>query len=150
MNWNKNKGYVVDMMAAGIPEALAAEPVKMFLKEMFTEEQLNSRDMNPPSNEQMYNNISSRLDAILLDTALEAFYDSTDGGHIPDEMVDENGVFIRDWGEWSSGDHETRPLRDNAWTEVEQEDMPVPLGSSDVGTHFNHFMGAMKGVMGIS
>lgn len=152
MNWNKNAGYVVDMMAAGIPEALAAEPVKMFLKEMFTEEQLNSRDVNPPSNGQMYNNISSRLDAILLDSALEAFYDSTDGGdgHIPDEMVDENGDFIRNWGEWGPGDPETRPLRDSTWTIVEQQDMPVPSGSPNVGTHFDHFMEAMEGVMGIS
>ncbi|PDP85123.1 hypothetical protein CQJ94_24300 [Glycomyces fuscus] len=156
---NVSMGYAVDMIAAGIPDARVAEPVKIFLKTMFTEETLDS-DITPPSEEQMYNNISYALDATLRDTALEAFHDSTkEGGvdstgqdvpNIPHEMIDENGDFIRDWRGWGLEGDAARPLRDETWKEVKDQDVPIPSEDSDMESHFDSFAEAMKGSMRIT
>ncbi|WP_017597136.1 TPR repeat region-containing protein [Nocardiopsis lucentensis] len=153
---NQSMGYAVDMMAAGIPDGRVAEPLKVFLKEMFSEDELNA-EVSLPDPGQMTDNISARLDETLRDAALGAFHDSTgEGGTnstsdaIPDEMIDENGNFIRNWSEWDLGSQETRNLRDSTWQDVQEQNTPMPSEDSTMNTHFNDFMGAMNNAMRVS
>ncbi|WP_435113864.1 hypothetical protein [Nocardiopsis synnemataformans] len=152
MSQNTSMGYGIDMMAAGIPEPLVAEPIKAFLKEFFKEETLDPSAMDLPDEQQMYNNISPMLDATIRDVALGAFYDSTNGGggRIPAEMIDGDGDFIRDWSGWGLGHEESRSLRDEAWKEVRGQDAPISSGGFDMDSHFESFSDAMEGAMGVS
>ncbi|WP_156365993.1 hypothetical protein [Nocardiopsis sp. NRRL B-16309] len=149
---NQSMGYAVDMMAAGIPDARVGEPIKLFLKEMFNEETLNpDGGITTPSPGQMSDNISSTLDATLRDASIEAFYDSTREDRngegmpqVPEEMIDENEDFIRDWSGWGLGDGESRDLRDSTWGDLSEQETPMSSEGSDMATHFGHFMEAMN------
>ncbi|MFD6949296.1 hypothetical protein A6A08_12915 [Nocardiopsis sp. TSRI0078] len=157
---NATMSDIVNVMAAGIPEPLVAEPVKIFLKGMFGEETLDDGAMSLPSTEQVRNNIEFMLDATLKDAALEVYYDSIrEGGEvgvdedvpgIPGDMVDENGEFIRDWSGWGLGDTASRSLRDGTWEDVKGEDIPLASESPDIGSHFDEFTEAMEGALRVS
>jgi hypothetical protein len=152
-------GYAVDMIAAGIPDGRAAEPVKIFLKEMFTQDSLE--DTGPANPQAMADNVSAQLDSTLKDAAIAVFYDSMSGGEsdvygsdapeVPSEMINEDGEFIRDPNLWgTNGDGAALNLRDSTWDEVEDLDAPLKSEDDDMGSLFETFGDKVNLIMRIS
>lgn len=150
---NETMGNGVDMITSEIPSGSAAQSANTFLKEMFTQDELEGQ--GGPSEGDIQGTIEAEVDALTKDATLEYYYDTNPGevdedGNpvIPNSMVGERGEFLRDPSFWDTDD--ANNLRDEAMDAIENEQLPPEVKDDGIHGHLDKFQTALNQSIKIS